>query len=366
MKVILDANIIIADYAMASPSFIILLSSSKNGEIELFIPDLVIDEVLNKYKQRLEKAGSDVSSEIDKFNKLGKTKIASPLTKEIVLATCEAYEARLRRIIEENNIVILDYPETSHRFLARKAMQTKKPFNANEKGYRDCLIWENVKSLVPKENADIVLSPEVGFITANHKDFLFDNIKLHDDLAYELENESLPADSIGVYENLHVFNEVFTKIYLEHASQVEARLRDKEFWELKMGTKIDEFLEEILIGAQLGNWTFDTSNFEDAPTIEEITEVFYDYENLSVKKLAGTEYILDVKADMHLGIEVFIDKHDYYSSNNKDFRILDFDWNDHVLRAWQVVQMPVTLTIMIDNNFDCLAMEINDFAGENE
>lgn len=363
MKVLLDSNIIIADFRMASPSFAILLSSSSKGEIDLYIPELVIDEVLNKFRQRLEKSAADVNSEIEKFNKLGKTIVKSPLTAEKVNETCESYELKLKEIISDNNVIILSYPETSHKFLAQKAMQTKKPFTVNEKGYRDCLIWENVKSLVSREETEIILSPEVAFISANHKDFLYDGGKLHQDLAVELNNEGLRVDSIGIYEKLHGFNEIFTKIYLEHASQVEERLKNKDFWDAKVKSKIDEFLEEVLIGEELGSWSKDMSDVTDMPTVEEINDISYNLEDLVVKKLSGTEYIIDVNTDMQLGVEVFIDKHDYYSSNHKDYRILDFDWNDHVLRAWQTVQVTLTLSIMVNNNLDCMAMEINDFIG---
>jgi predicted nucleic acid-binding protein len=56
MKVVLDSNIIIADFWMQSPNFQVLLESSKKGNIDLMIPELVMDEVLNKFNQRIEKS----------------------------------------------------------------------------------------------------------------------------------------------------------------------------------------------------------------------------------------------------------------------------------------------------------------------
>jgi len=362
LKVILDSNTIIADFAMSSPSFIIILSSSRKGEIELIIPEIVIDEVLNKHRQRLEKSAADIKTEIGKFNKLGNTNFTNPLSPEIVKETCEAYELRLQEIIENNKIVVLSYPETPHKFLARKAMQIKKPFQANEKGYRDCLIWENVKSLISNADSEIILSPQVCFVTANHKDFLDEYGKIHVDLANELDDQEFRRDAISIYENLHIFNETFTKLNLEHAQLVEGRLRDKEFWEVKLKTQLDDLLAEVLIGDQFGNWSSDYSDVDDGPIIEEISEIEYKYEKLLVKELVGTEYVVDVKAHLHLGIEVFIDKHDYYSSRNKDYKLIDSDWNDHVVRAWQNVEVPVVLTIVINGNFECIALEINDFS----
>ncbi|HWY36561.1 MAG TPA: PIN domain-containing protein, partial [Nitrosopumilaceae archaeon] len=53
MKVVLDSNIIIADFWMRSTGFKILFEKAKKGEIELYIPQVVIDEVTNKFCQQV-------------------------------------------------------------------------------------------------------------------------------------------------------------------------------------------------------------------------------------------------------------------------------------------------------------------------
>ena len=85
-------------------------------------------------------------------------------------------------------------------------MHIKKPFNVNEKGYRDSLIWESVKSLISKDNAHIETSLEVVFITGNYKDFLTDEGDFHDDLLSELKIEGIKSESIFALRSVRDFN----------------------------------------------------------------------------------------------------------------------------------------------------------------
>ncbi|NJN33524.1 MAG: DUF4935 domain-containing protein [Saprospiraceae bacterium] len=190
MKIVLDSNIIIADFWMQSPAFVILFESSKKDKIELFIPQVVVDEVLNKYNQSIESSRSDINSKLKKFKNLTRSTISFPIIENLIKEFNIKYRSHLDEIIKNHRISIIDYPNTNHEFLARKAMLSLKPFNINEKGYRDCLIWENIKSLVSPNDVKIPATPEVIFITNNHRDFTTDKDKdkdkLHDNLVFEL------------------------------------------------------------------------------------------------------------------------------------------------------------------------------------
>nr|WP_121271687.1 PIN domain-containing protein [Pedobacter schmidteae] len=360
MKVVLDANIIIADFNMSSPGFLIILASAKKGDIELHVPDVVLDEVFNKFRQRLEKSQSDISSEIGKFNKLARTELECEITSELVVSSCTEYESYIRKIIEDNNVHITPYPETSHKYLAKKAMLTKKPFNSNEKGYRDCLIWENIKYMISDEDVDIASSPEVVFITGNHKDFLADEGNLHSDLISELEDEWLKTDSVRVYQNLHDFNKEITMLFLEQANMFEGKLKNAEFWDFQLKSAIDKYLYKELVGEELGNWREYTPAANARPTIDNIDDS-YTIKNISVKKLSSDEFIVDVEFDLEMEVDFYVDKSDHYSSENEDYYVVDYDWNDHVVHVSQNIEVPMSMSLIINSNLECKSIEINNF-----
>lgn len=58
MKAIIDSNIIISDFRLTSTDYKILLESAKNRNIELYVTEIGIDEVLNKFEERLIEAKS--------------------------------------------------------------------------------------------------------------------------------------------------------------------------------------------------------------------------------------------------------------------------------------------------------------------
>lgn len=223
---------------MALPNFAVILASAKNGDIELHIPEIVLDEVFNKFRQRAEKSQTDIAGEMAKFSKLARLEYLSPVNSELIDELCLKHEAHIRKVITENKMIITPYPETSHKFLAKKAIQIKKPFNVNEKGYRDSLIWENIKSFITEEQVEIASSPEVVFVTANHKDVLAHENELHHDLTTELENQDLKTDTIVIYSDLKNFNDKVTKLFFEQASTLEGRLKNDKFWDFQLKAAI--------------------------------------------------------------------------------------------------------------------------------
>lgn len=213
MKVVLDSNIIIADFNLSSPEFKILLTSARTRRIELYIPHIVLDEVFNKFKQHLEKVQSEICLGFEKLNRLTKTNLESGISNDFISACKCGYESYIKEVTSIHNIQIIPYPNISHQYLAKKAMHIKKPFNINEKGYRDSLIWENIKSLISKENINIETSLEVAFITGNHKDFLTDEGDFHDDLVSELVSEGIKSESIFALRSVRDFNNTILLFY---------------------------------------------------------------------------------------------------------------------------------------------------------
>lgn len=364
MKVIIDSNILIADFLMKSPNITILLESSKNKKIELFIPKIVVDEVANKYEQNLTKIHIDLVSELKKYNKLSESSIINPVLVEDVKEKIALYKEKIEKIFKDNLATILDYPKVEHSVIAKKAMLNKKPFNSNEKGYRDNLIWENIKSIISEDNPDAVSSPDLIFISGKHKDFLGKENELHDDLLLELSTENKSSDVI-IYQSLGEFNEKITKLYLAEADKFKEKLENKVFWDFDLKNFIDDFLFNDFVGDSLHNYREHTPYANDEPTVSEINDE-YELKVTSVKQLSSSEFLIDVEFDLEINVTYFVDKYDYWSSENDDYSVIDLEWNDHVIFVESNIILPLSINLIITSALECKSIEINKIDDEYE
>lgn len=356
MKVVLDSNILIADFNLQTPNFTVLFESSRNKRIDLFIPQVVFDEVVNKYEQQISKMYSEIRTQIRKYNKLTLNSFENPIQSDSIQNAVNEYKEKIKNIFEENAITILPYPDVDHAVLARKAMQNKKPFNSNEKGYRDNLIWENIKKIVADENPDAIVSPDLVFITSNYKDFSGKSNELHEELLEELIDEN-KSDDIVLYESLGEFNEKVSKLYYQEIVKFKERLENQDFWDFDLKSNIETFLFEDFVGTDLHNYKHFVPYANDAPTVYTISEDF-DLNITSVKQISSTEFLIDVDFDLETHLTYFIDKHDYWSSED-NFSVIDLDWNDHVVFVESEVQIPISISIIIDAELNCKSIEIN-------
>ena len=205
MKVVIDSNIIIADFEMGTDAFIAVLENTRNGRINLCIPEVVIDEVLNKFRQVIEKPLMDLTTAIARLRRYTRKNIEISVGNEFLQEAYDEYSLRLLKRIAENNVHIIPYPNTLHKNMAYRAMSVKRPFNSNEKGYRDSLIWENLKEIITYENVNNKTEVKAIFITMNTKDFMSEDDLLHEDLVKELVDLGFESDSLIVYKSLSDF-----------------------------------------------------------------------------------------------------------------------------------------------------------------
>lgn len=358
MKIVLDSNTIIANFWMQSTNFKILFENVTNGNIEIYIPEIVLDEVKNKYQQRLNKSKKDIESELKKFNSLSRKRIDSVLKEEIVSNSIDEYAEHLEKVINENRIKILPYPSTDHKIIAKKAMLKLKPFNVNEKGYRDCLIWENIKGLLTEEEIVIAL-PELVFITNNYKDFSEkDSYELHPNLISELIDSEFASNSVVVYPSLIEYNDKQGKLFFEQATTFEKKLREGEFWDFDLVKITSDYLFEKFVGSELHMHDINMFDESNEPTVRSIDEE-YEIKISSVKKLSSKEYLIDVEFEVESEVDFFIDKHDYYSSEDSDISIEDPNWNRHVMWASTMVKIPLSMTVIVDNDLNVISSQIN-------
>ena len=261
-------------------------------------------------------------------------------------------------MIKYNSIEVINYPKTDHKFLAHKAINKLKPFNSNEKGYRDCLIWENIKELLT-ESEGAVSQPELVFISNNYKDFATCEYELHSDLISELENEDYDSKSVIVYPNLSEFNDKQTKLFFAQSESFEKKLKQKELWDFDLHSIITDYLFNKYVGSELFHYDVDFEYEYSDPTVSSIHEDFEE-KITSVKKINATDYLVDVEFEVNSIIDFFIDKSDYWSmDDDKNISIRDSDWNNWVMLAETEILVPLSMSLIIDSDLNVKSCQIN-------
>ena len=163
IKVILDTNAICADYWMQGSSFRILFQGKHLLPIELMIPEVALDEVLNRYKEDLFEKKNAVTKALAQFDKITKNDRLNemdPSIEELV----SKYRIFLMAEIKNRKIKTIPYPKVDHKKIVEHDLKRLKPFKKDGSGYRDYLIWDCVEKQSGSEH-------EVVFITANAADF---------------------------------------------------------------------------------------------------------------------------------------------------------------------------------------------------
>lgn len=151
MKVVLDTNIIFSDFHLKGAKIKNLCESTKSIGGVVYIPELVIDESINKYKEQLQLGNSKIDKGISDLKRLiGKTVFENPITDKYIIDEVDEYQKGFRKQIKNLGIKIIPYPTIKHQELVKRDLARKKPFQESGKGYRDALIWESVKSLCEK------------------------------------------------------------------------------------------------------------------------------------------------------------------------------------------------------------------------
>lgn len=198
--VVLDSNPIVADWELRKPSAVVLKEGVRSLQYTLGVPAVVLDEVVNKFRERASEHHEDCNSALRSYRSLTNSSEGSMIAEDDLEAVVEGYRGRIRAHIE--NVVrgdILPYPSVEHKAVVERAISRTKPFNKNG-GYRDALIWETVLELFDEDGY------KVHFITTDG-DFYDDSGDLHPHLEEDLERHEIPVDRLGLYRSIKGFNQ---------------------------------------------------------------------------------------------------------------------------------------------------------------
>lgn len=195
VTVVIDSTATFDDVTMSGTSWMQLLSLSYLERIVLAVPEVVVMET-GRHRERqarttLEaflRAVAKLPKSMRSLRDLGVEVEWDPPGSPVVPAVpgweeaAEEVRERLTALLGR----VLPVPDVSHAAVLARDLSGRKPFAASGKGYRDCLIWESVKTVVE----DAAFDDKVIFVTDNTGDYCDDGGVLHPDLGRELDGSS--------------------------------------------------------------------------------------------------------------------------------------------------------------------------------
>ena len=326
MKVIIyDTSAIVSSgFLMNDLDFLNTIKSNADlMDLYVYFPQIVIDESLNKLKEFIRKTNKELSSSfgnifsiIKEIKKDAEQLKNGYISEENERKSIDLFNSQINKIGKT-----IPYPKVPHSNIVERALSRKKPFDEKgHNGYRDTLIWENIKELLQDKKIE-----EVIFICNNPVDF-FDtelykknDIRLNLDLSDELNSLKL-QDKLFCCKNL---SDVYkTKIEPELKSiQQEYKNEACRFMKTeKFKTMLKPYIHESL---------FDENDFLEFLNFpHDSVDIMYIglsmVENISdAKEIENNIGAFVLECDIDFSLDVYIYKWDW----EEDMGYLE-DWNE--------------------------------------
>jgi hypothetical protein len=188
--IIIDTNIIFKDARLSGRELTKLVKTRTLYDFMLCLPMVAYDELIGNFDQDFTSKVIQLEKAIDDINKMVplQTEINKKTIKNRISKAATKYKERLDKFIKDNKVILLPYPDISHRTVVSRMYEGKTPFGHekyNEKGYKDFLI---LQSILEYFNS-ISTSAKAMLFTANVQDFI-GNFKTDKGGIVELETSS--------------------------------------------------------------------------------------------------------------------------------------------------------------------------------
>lgn len=228
LNIVLDTSIIASDFFMKSSKFRILFKYAEKVPYDIYLPEVVYDEVLNKYQEMFQKQMEIYEKALAQFNPLLQGKNYDFLGFDIDIEI-ENYEYFLKDQIKKNRLKLLSYPKTSHREIVRHELSRKKPFKSNGSGYRDKLILDTILE-------NFYLSKEITVFVSNNSNDFGQEPSFHQDLFF---GKKVPSANRYIIKNTL---SSFINDYIHPIQQVDNHVKTISQLSNRVGLNISDWL----------------------------------------------------------------------------------------------------------------------------
>lgn len=337
MKVILDTNVIFRDYTLDSGWVLKLSDAAKKLGYEVYVPQVVVDEIFHHYRDELLKAYDKYSKAISLLSDLGLKPIKNNIEEDYVENTYAEKEKLYVKRLKELGIKILPYPKTDHKQIVDKELNSRKPFSSSKKGYRDSLIWETVKEqLIPVK--DLWGETQVLFLSDNTQDFAGKDKSLHPELVEEFTKDGFTDNAVELISDFDRFIDNRINTELEELDRIAKTLFEKKKFnriylkEELQSLLYDEYVVKETLMKDMEKEGVRIPSECENPTIQDIN--LSKIKSVKVHKLADGSAIIDSEIEAVADIEFYLYRGDapLFDEDNMP-EIIDWEWDDYYYLA---------------------------------
>ena len=351
MDVIVDTSCIYGDLRLEGAKIRTLCESARMIGNGIYFPEVVIMEAKNKYSEELFVSKSKIEKELSAVFRLTKHKHTSSLNDKLISTEIGQFNAEFDKKMAKLGIVSIPISNIGHRELVERALKKRKPFSETGKGYRDTLIWENIKERLKKhKQSKLFDEPAVVFLTKNWRDFCEANYDIHPDLQEDLIKSGIPPESLKIMEDIDGFIGQYVKAKQEILEKIKLQLQDKKGKSGRIHAKVEKYLFAYLHYREFDPQDLGFEIEMESPTVSGINED-YKFEIEAVRKLTDDEILIEGYLFVDCEIDVYINKSDYYGMGDDDnISVFDYDWNDHYVAASvnKILKLKILLTVDSD------------------
>lgn len=302
MDIIIDSNIIVPEYSLTGSKTHVLLTSIPSTVHTLYVPEVVLDEVVGTAVKKLLKARSEIEAKLshDTMQKLPDvmTRLFSLPTKEQFIGVTEGYRGTLVETLQSVGAKFLPYPSTTHKELVQHLMHQERPFQPerDDEGYRDTLVWETVIEHALRSGNPII------FLSLDKKAFAdTTESRLHPDLIRDLRLHGIDPDSVTLFTDWNAFAAMHLAVLAELTA-----FRDRVLVNMTSGlgiqTLIAERVQEAILGWEFTQTEFPISAVLISTALSEVQEVG-EASVVDIVKLPTGEFLCRFQLDLSAVID---------------------------------------------------------------
>lgn len=350
--IIIDTNIIHFDFRLVNARIVTLCSSAAILGHKVYIPEVVIDEVVKQYSEKTEEYINSFNKAFEQLSKLSSVPISQTLI-DVQNFTAN-YRKELGNRIEQLGIGIIPYPNTEHRIMVARELGKKKPFKDSTKGYRDALIWDSVieHSKINASNCGII------FLTENSKDFAAKDKKgLHADLIADCAFQGISSTSIRLVTDVQNFinNEIIGRSTelkeILNQLQKDGSLGDIDFQKLIRCYISKDMLNNLISGNDFEGYPVYAPGLYENPEITYIEKILCSFK--TIREISSNTILIQSEVSVQVDLDCFIFRSDLSLIDNSCApMIVDYEWNDHYVLANDSAIFKFQFNILTDTDFN--------------
>lgn len=285
---------------MKGSLFRVLFEGLKHLDAVLVVPQVVLDELENKYREELQESQSLLHKELSRIMKMTGKQFTNPLDDHHVEQLVQEYRHIVKATLLFHGAIVADYPEVPHSEVVEYELMRRKPFSSSGAGYRDFLIWRTV--------VGIAKDGPVAFISQNEKDFALDQ-KLHPQLVEDLVTRGLESGVVRYFHKLEAFVGASITPILESICEVRSSLLTGTY----AGLDLKQQLLDCL-ALEMSRYEADNSAWEDRLVNPPMTFTgnISDYE-VDVRRLPSGELLITASLMAECVLQDIIPAAEYFA-----------------------------------------------------